>query len=148
MTSKDGRSANMKITSWNVDGLRAWVKKNGLDVSLHCFGVTQFKFSCQVYRDMRLICKVLYVVCVPSFSSGCVRRLQMFYASRKPSAQRKPYLLPSPQCPSTLTSTGPCQMTRRVTVGWPCSARLNHSKSLMALVGGVYILSKFNVTST
>lgn len=35
MTSKDGRSANMKITSWNVDGLRAWVKKGGLDVSLH-----------------------------------------------------------------------------------------------------------------
>ncbi|XP_077450024.1 DNA repair nuclease APEX1 [Stigmatopora argus] len=30
-TSKDGRDANMKITSWNVDGLRAWVKKNGLD---------------------------------------------------------------------------------------------------------------------
>lgn len=35
LTSKDGRSANMKITSWNVDGLRAWVKKKGLDVSLH-----------------------------------------------------------------------------------------------------------------
>lgn len=34
MTSKDGRDANMKITSWNVDGLRAWVKKKGLDVSL------------------------------------------------------------------------------------------------------------------
>lgn len=33
MTSKDGRDANMKITSWNVDGLRAWVKKKGLDVS-------------------------------------------------------------------------------------------------------------------
>lgn len=33
MTSNDGRSANMKITSWNVDGLRAWVKKKGLDVS-------------------------------------------------------------------------------------------------------------------
>lgn len=32
MTSKDGRDANMKITSWNVDGLRAWVKKKGLDV--------------------------------------------------------------------------------------------------------------------
>ncbi|XP_041718494.1 DNA-(apurinic or apyrimidinic site) endonuclease [Coregonus clupeaformis] len=31
MTSKDGRAANMKITSWNVDGLRAWVKKKGLD---------------------------------------------------------------------------------------------------------------------
>ncbi|KAM6985536.1 DNA repair nuclease APEX1 [Aplochiton taeniatus] len=31
LTSKDGRAANMKITSWNVDGLRAWVKKNGLD---------------------------------------------------------------------------------------------------------------------
>ncbi|XP_067438396.1 DNA repair nuclease APEX1 [Thunnus thynnus] len=31
MTSKDGRNANMKITSWNVDGLRAWVKKKGLD---------------------------------------------------------------------------------------------------------------------
>ncbi|XP_037317552.2 DNA-(apurinic or apyrimidinic site) endonuclease isoform X2 [Pungitius pungitius] len=31
MTSKDGRNANVKITSWNVDGLRAWVKKNGLD---------------------------------------------------------------------------------------------------------------------
>jgi len=30
-TSKDGREANMKITSWNVDGLRAWVKKKGLD---------------------------------------------------------------------------------------------------------------------
>lgn len=35
MTSKDGRDANMKITSWNVDGLRAWVKKKGLDVSLN-----------------------------------------------------------------------------------------------------------------
>ena len=33
ITCKDGREANMKITSWNVDGLRAWVKKNGLDVS-------------------------------------------------------------------------------------------------------------------
>lgn len=33
LTSKDGRKANMKITSWNVDGLRAWVKKKGLDVS-------------------------------------------------------------------------------------------------------------------
>lgn len=33
MKSKDGRNANMKITSWNVDGLRAWVKKKGLDVS-------------------------------------------------------------------------------------------------------------------
>lgn len=31
MTSKDGRDANMKISSWNVDGLRAWVKKSGLD---------------------------------------------------------------------------------------------------------------------
>ncbi|XP_010885552.2 DNA-(apurinic or apyrimidinic site) lyase [Esox lucius] len=31
MTSTDGRAANMKITSWNVDGLRAWVKKKGLD---------------------------------------------------------------------------------------------------------------------
>lgn len=34
LTSKDGRAANLKITSWNVDGLRAWVKKKGLDVSL------------------------------------------------------------------------------------------------------------------
>lgn len=33
MTSKDGRNANLKVTSWNVDGLRAWVKKKGLDVS-------------------------------------------------------------------------------------------------------------------
>uniref|UniRef100_A0A671T028 exodeoxyribonuclease III n=1 Tax=Sinocyclocheilus anshuiensis TaxID=1608454 RepID=A0A671T028_9TELE len=32
MTSKDGRASNMKITSWNVDGLRAWVRKNGLDI--------------------------------------------------------------------------------------------------------------------
>lgn len=31
LTSKDGREANLKITSWNVDGLRAWVKKKGLD---------------------------------------------------------------------------------------------------------------------
>ncbi|KAK3517872.1 hypothetical protein QTP70_021842 [Hemibagrus guttatus] len=31
LTSKDGRAANKKITSWNVDGLRAWVKKKGLD---------------------------------------------------------------------------------------------------------------------
>lgn len=34
LTSKDGRAANTKITSWNVDGLRAWVKKKGLDVSV------------------------------------------------------------------------------------------------------------------
>lgn len=30
-TAADGREANMKITSWNVDGLRAWVKKKGLE---------------------------------------------------------------------------------------------------------------------
>ncbi|KAG7277655.1 hypothetical protein CRUP_025340 [Coryphaenoides rupestris] len=30
-SSPDGHAANMKITSWNVDGLRAWVKKKGLD---------------------------------------------------------------------------------------------------------------------
>lgn len=35
LTSKDGHAANMKITSWNVDGLRAWVKKQGLDVSVN-----------------------------------------------------------------------------------------------------------------
>ncbi|KAM8884758.1 DNA repair nuclease APEX1 [Synchiropus picturatus] len=31
LTSQDGREVNFKITSWNVDGLRAWVKKKGLD---------------------------------------------------------------------------------------------------------------------
>ncbi|XP_006009923.1 DNA repair nuclease APEX1 [Latimeria chalumnae] len=31
LTSTDGKTANWKITSWNVDGLRAWIKKNGLD---------------------------------------------------------------------------------------------------------------------
>ncbi|CAL1569550.1 unnamed protein product [Knipowitschia caucasica] len=31
LSSKDGKEANLKITSWNVDGLRAWVKKKGLD---------------------------------------------------------------------------------------------------------------------
>lgn len=33
LTSSDGRPTKTKITSWNVDGLRAWVKKKGLDVS-------------------------------------------------------------------------------------------------------------------
>lgn len=31
LTSEDGRDVSVKITSWNVDGLRAWVKKKGLD---------------------------------------------------------------------------------------------------------------------
>uniref|UniRef100_A0A673FM22 exodeoxyribonuclease III n=1 Tax=Sinocyclocheilus rhinocerous TaxID=307959 RepID=A0A673FM22_9TELE len=39
MTSKDGRASNMKITSWNVDGLRAWVRKNGMDSSISLFFV-------------------------------------------------------------------------------------------------------------
>lgn len=32
-TSASGKSATLKICSWNVDGLRAWIKKKGLDVS-------------------------------------------------------------------------------------------------------------------
>ena len=32
-TSPGGKSATLKICSWNVDGLRAWIKKKGLDVS-------------------------------------------------------------------------------------------------------------------
>ncbi|KAF6128767.1 apurinic/apyrimidinic endodeoxyribonuclease 1 [Phyllostomus discolor] len=32
-TSPSGKSATLKICSWNVDGLRAWIKKKGLDVS-------------------------------------------------------------------------------------------------------------------
>ncbi|XP_030043182.1 DNA repair nuclease/redox regulator APEX1 [Microcaecilia unicolor] len=31
LTSSAGKKYNLKITSWNVDGLRAWVKKKGLD---------------------------------------------------------------------------------------------------------------------
>ncbi|XP_061876168.1 DNA-(apurinic or apyrimidinic site) endonuclease-like [Colius striatus] len=30
-TAEDGRRFNFKVTSWNVDGLRAWVKKGGLE---------------------------------------------------------------------------------------------------------------------
>nr|XP_020742950.1 DNA-(apurinic or apyrimidinic site) lyase isoform X2 [Odocoileus virginianus texanus] len=30
-TSPSGKSATLKICSWNVDGLRAWIKKKGLD---------------------------------------------------------------------------------------------------------------------
>ena len=32
-TSPSGKSATLKFCSWNVDGLRAWIKKKGLDVS-------------------------------------------------------------------------------------------------------------------
>lgn len=32
-TSPGGKLATLKICSWNVDGLRAWIKKKGLDVS-------------------------------------------------------------------------------------------------------------------
>ncbi|XP_006633271.1 DNA repair nuclease APEX1 [Lepisosteus oculatus] len=31
LTSEDGRPSSLKISSWNVDGLRAWVKKKGLE---------------------------------------------------------------------------------------------------------------------
>lgn len=50
------------------------------------------------------------------FPSGCVRRTQTSCASRRPSAQRKPFLLRSRPCQSTPTSTGLCPMTRRDTV--------------------------------
>ncbi|XP_043914233.1 DNA-(apurinic or apyrimidinic site) endonuclease isoform X1 [Protopterus annectens] len=30
-TSAKGKKWNLKVTSWNVDGIRAWVKKNGLE---------------------------------------------------------------------------------------------------------------------
>lgn len=128
LTSKDGRKANMKITSWNVDGLRAWVKKNGLDVSIQR---PWENLSSSVFR----LVSVVNASVLPS--SGCVRRIQMFCACRRRSVQRNPSLLKSPRCPSTLTSTGLGQMKRRVTVGWPCSARLNLSKSPMALVSDV-----------
>ena len=29
--SKEGKESNFKISSWNVAGLRAWIKKDGLD---------------------------------------------------------------------------------------------------------------------
>ena len=29
--SKNGAESNFKITTWNVDGLRAWMKKGGLE---------------------------------------------------------------------------------------------------------------------
>lgn len=31
LTTSDGQESCLKISSWNVDGLRAWVKKNGLE---------------------------------------------------------------------------------------------------------------------
>ena len=48
------------------------------------------------------------------FPSGCVRKIQMFCACKRPSVQRKTSLLISPQCLSTRTSTGLSQMTRRI----------------------------------
>lgn len=33
--TKDGKKWNFKISSWNVDGLRAWIKKGGLDFLDH-----------------------------------------------------------------------------------------------------------------
>ena len=34
--TKDGdRQWNFKVVSWNVDGLRAWIKKGGLDLFRH-----------------------------------------------------------------------------------------------------------------
>ncbi len=30
-TNKEGNKFDLKISTWNVDGLRAWIKKNGLD---------------------------------------------------------------------------------------------------------------------
>lgn len=53
MSSKDGRDANMKITSWNVDGLRAWVKKKGLDVSVN-LEIHKFIQACM--RQMCVTC--------------------------------------------------------------------------------------------
>ena len=29
--SKEGKNFDLKISTWNVDGLRAWIKKGGLD---------------------------------------------------------------------------------------------------------------------
>ena len=31
LSTKDGRATNLKIVSWNVAGVRAWVKKNAHD---------------------------------------------------------------------------------------------------------------------
>lgn len=33
--TKDGKDWNLKISTWNVDGLRAWIKKGGLDFLQH-----------------------------------------------------------------------------------------------------------------
>ena len=33
--TKDGKKWNFKISTWNVDGLRAWIKKGGLDFLKH-----------------------------------------------------------------------------------------------------------------
>eukprot|EP00061_Rhincodon_typus_P013934 g40627.t1 len=30
LETEDGKHSDLKITSWNVDGLRAWVRKNGV----------------------------------------------------------------------------------------------------------------------
>lgn len=129
MTSKDGRSANMKITSWNVDGLRAWVKKNGLDVSLQP----------EALNDCGLSLHFEWFECL---LSGCGRRTQMFCACKRPSVLRSPYLLTLLRCPSILTSTGQGQTIRRVTAASPCCARLNPSKSLMALVSTILFKKK------
>lgn len=34
LASPSGKKYTLKITSWNVDGLRAWVKKKGLEVMI------------------------------------------------------------------------------------------------------------------
>lgn len=34
LTSDDDKKYTWKISSWNVDGIRAWVKKEGVNVSM------------------------------------------------------------------------------------------------------------------
>lgn len=81
MTSKDGRQANMKITSWNVDGLRAWVKKNGLDVSWRCSSVVCPSPHQPINGRVPLSVS----------SSGSVRRIQTFSASKKPNVPKRTF---------------------------------------------------------
>lgn len=130
--SKDGRAANMKITSWNVDGLRAWVKKKGLDVRYqmaHATLALHFAKSCKSLHSLLL-----------SSRSGYVRRIQMCCACKKRSVLRNPCRLTSLTCPSIHTSTGLDQRTKRVTVEWRCYARLSPSMSPTVLVSSVWFV--------
>lgn len=72
LASPSGKKYTLKITSWNVDGIRAWVKKKGVEVTHNSLAGSSHPSQDSVFHSDQADSGGMLVLCGCSIEPSCL----------------------------------------------------------------------------